>query len=108
MGRIIELSVNEKKYTLEFNRESLLFAYDTIKDFKAENKENAIDQYKKVKQLVKCAFLKHHPDITDEEVSDIIFSIEDLDNFVNAIQQIIESSVDVLKNNKGNAHWEVK
>lgn len=107
MGRIIELSVNNETYKLEFNRDSLLEAYEISKGFDKVKDNSALENYTLIKKLVKCAFRKNHPTITDDEIGDIVYSIEDLESFIKAIQEIISNSVDVLSK-KGNAHWVVK
>ena len=105
MGRIIKLEVGEKTYTLEFNRRTLLLAGDI--QAKVKNAKTAAEQFSVLCDLVRVAFLKNHPNITQEEVDDIIEHIDDLDAFTKALTEILEASVDVLKSNKGNAHWEV-
>ena len=107
MGRIIKLEVDKETYTLEFNRRTLLLASEIQEEFK--DNSSIAEKFTVLSKLARIAFLKNHPNITQDEVDNIIDSIEDLDGFFKSITEIMESSVDVLKTQKkGNARWEVK
>ena len=106
MGRIIKLTVGEKTYDLEFNRRTLLLAGDIEKEIKdsASNYEN----YLALCKMARTGFLMHYPNITQEEVKDIVDGIEDIGGFMKALGEIMRSSVDTLDTEKkGNSHWEV-
>ena len=105
MGRIIKLEVGQKTYTLEFNRRTLLLAGDI--QARVQKAKTAAEQFSVLCDLIRVAFLKNHPDISQQEVDEVIEHIDDLDGFTKALTEILEASVDVLKSNKGNAHWEV-
>lgn len=106
MGRIIELTVNDKVYLLEFNRRTLLLATDIQKDI--ENAKTPAEQYSVFTKFVHYALMKNHPNITSDEIDTIVESIEDYEMFSKALNEIIENSVNTLKENKGNSHWVVK
>lgn len=105
MGRIIKLEVGEKTYNLEFNRRTLLLAADA--EGVVNQLESKADQYDALCKFIRIAFLKNYPDITLDEVADIVDSIDDLEGFIQALIGIVEGSIDLFKQNKGNAHWEV-
>lgn len=106
MGRIIELEINDKVYTLELSRRTLMSCSDLIEESKKA--KTLTENYTVFIKLVRAALLKHHPDITEKEVETIVDSIDDLEGFSSALNEIIENSVNTLKDNKGNAHWVVK
>lgn len=97
MGRIV-ITLDNKTYTLEFSRRTILLA----NDLKSEN------DYDKIIGLVKCGLLKNHPDITNEEVENIVDGIGDLDKFLTKLSEVMKESIDALAQSKGNVHWEVK
>lgn len=107
MGRKIELTINEKTYTLEFNRRTLLKCVDLQKE--QASAKTMSEQYSLFSQIVKLALEKNHPEISEDELETIIDSIglDNLKEFGKALNQIIESSVNTL-GNKGNAQWVVK
>lgn len=106
MGRKIELSVNEKTYIIEFNNIALYSVVDIQE--KIKNAKTFTERLDGICELTKCGLLKNHPEITKEEVYEIVTSIGDLEGFIKAILEVIESSVEALKVQKGNAHWVVK
>lgn len=106
MGRIIDLEIGDKVYTLEFSRRTLLSCSDLIEE--AKTAKTLTENYKVFIKLVHAALLKNHPDITEKEVEAIVDSIDDLEGFSGALNEIVENSVQTLKDNKGNAHWVVK
>lgn len=106
MGRIIELSCNGKEYKLEFSYKSLLKVDGIQKELKkAKTPYELFDAYGK---LVRIAFEKNHPDISDEEFEEVLTCVGNLEEFSKAILTIIQESVSVFQKKQGNAHWEVK
>ena len=106
MGRIIELSVDKKTYTIEFNNIALYSVVD-IQD-KIKNAKTIAEKYFAISELIKCGLMKNHPNITSEEIEKIIVAIGDLEKFMTDMMEVINASVDELKTSKGNAHWVVK
>jgi len=94
----------EKKYTLEFNRRTIIRMEEegVIEKLQKGAKQEAIDK------LVYYACLKNHPSISMEEVQGIVDSVKmsELGNFIQAIGDLLNKSIDALES-KGNAHWEV-
>ena len=106
MGRTINLTVGEKTYVLEFTRRTLLLASDIEKEI--TNKTSNYENYLGICKLARTGFLMHHPDITQEEVNNIVDGIDDLEGFIKALGEIMRGSVDVVETEKkGNSHWEV-
>lgn len=58
-------------------------------------------------ELLKSAFYKNHPNITDEEINDLIDNIDDYADFIKALVEILEEAVKVIEKgeNKGNLSW---
>lgn len=106
MGRIIEIEVGEKTYILEFNRRTLLRAVDI--QAKVKKELPAIEQFNLLCEFIRIAFLKNHPDITQAEVDSVIDALDDFEGFIESLTKVLEESVNVLKEKKGNARWEVK
>lgn len=107
MGRIIELTLDEKVYKIEFVRLTLLQVADLQEEVK--NAKTVVEQYKNTLKLIKIALSYHHPDISDEEVERIANSVGDTKEFSDALIQVVNESVNAIKSeNKGNAHWVVK
>lgn len=96
----IELSFQDKKYTIEYNRAS-------IKEFIAvRNKGSDFD---KAVALIKCGLLKHHsqemPD--DDAVLGWVMAMgEDLKDFIEALQGLIQDALNVIKADRKNLKWE--
>lgn len=105
MGRIITIEKGDKTYTLEFNRRTLLLATDIQEKVNKAN-TNA-SRYTALCEFIRIAFLKNHPDIEQAEVDDLIESIDDFNGFIEALTKIMEASVEVLKQEKGNVKWVV-
>ena len=106
MGRTINLTVGEKTYTLEFTRRTLLQASDIQQKIKDTN--SIAENYEVICKLAYTSFLKNHPEITQQDVDDIVDGIDDLEGFVKALTEILEGSVNTLNTEKkGNSHWEV-
>ena len=106
MGRIIELSCNDKTYKLEYSYKSLLKVDGIQKELKEA--KTPYEQLVCYEKLVRIAFDKNHPDISDEEFEEIIASVGNLEEFSKAILTIIQESVSVFQKKQGNAQWEVK
>ena len=100
MGRIIELTYNGKTYKLEFNRRALanMGSDEVIKK----------QDYDSMVKYVWYAFNKNHPEVSLEQVGEIVEEIGDLESFVDALKQITESAINSLKTSKGNAIWGMK
>lgn len=106
MGRTINLTVGEKTYVLEFTRRTLLLASDVQKEIKDDN--SVYENYQTICKIAHISFLKNYPNITQEEVNDIVDGIDDIEGFVKALTEILEGSVNTLNTEKkGNSHWEV-
>lgn len=101
----IEITIEEKKYILEFNRRTIIRMEEEglLEQLQKGAKLEAIDK------VVYYACLKNQPNISMEEVKSIVdsVSLNELGNFVQAVGELLNKSIDALEN-KGNAHWEVK
>ena len=89
MARIIDLQFNDKKYSIEYNREAVLKLY-TLKDEQEDTMESAIN-------LIYCGLLKHHKEeMPDREViigwllsmgQDTKAFVEELQNCITIVQE---------------------
>ena len=97
----------EKTYILEFNRRIILKmeANGIIEKLQGNIEMESVDE------LVYYACLKNQPNITKEEVRNIVDSVSlaQFKDFIEAIAKLLEKSISALEETEksGNAHWEV-
>ena len=100
MGRKrIELEFYDKKYTIEFNRTSVREVIKTQDD------DNTIQQ---VINLVKSGLIMHHKDNmpSDDEVFGWLIGLGDgLGSFAEALRDMVQDVLEVLKNDGKNLKW---
>lgn len=107
MGRIIDITFNEKPYIIEYDRYSVVKFMETQKgDISKANIDTAID-------LVYCGLLKHHSsDMPSREVIlDLLLAMGDkLELFTNELSKCIEEVTTSLKATQeaGNLKWGVR
>lgn len=106
MGNTIKLTVADKQYTLEFSRRTIIkLEADGFVGKKGEELKKQ-DPVTFMYKFIGYAFLKNHPEMTEEEINDIIDNIGDLEGFMNAIAEILQASLSVIEGGKGNVKWE--
>ena len=96
----IELSFNDKNYTIEYDRAS-------IREF-LKSKEGK-DEIEQVICLVKCGLLKHHKE--DMPSEDDIFGWvmamgENVESFADTLHEMVQGVLDTFKNDAKNLKWE--
>ena len=96
----IELSFNDKNYVIEYNRAS-------IREF-LKHKDDK-DELEQVVTLIRCGLIMHH--MNDMPSSDEIFGWVlsmggDAERFVEALREMIQDTLNVLKADRKNLKWE--
>ena len=92
MARIIDLEFNDKKYSIEYNREAVLKLFSLKKD-DDDPMESAIN-------LIYCGLMKHHKDeMPDREVIiEWLLAVgEDIKPFVEELQKCIQEVLEVVQ-----------
>ena len=95
MARIIDIEFNDRKYTIEYNRKSVV-AFTTM----PKNESDAIDVAIK---LIRCGLMKHHEKDTpsDDEILGWIMAMgEDAKAFVEALQDAVKDVIETIKADK--------
>ena len=108
MGRIIDLQFNDKTYSIEYNRESVLKFYASQQ---AEKKEK--DTMEVAIALIQCGLMKHHGDeLPDREtiISWVLAMGDDLTAFVEELQKCIQEVLEVIQSEQKskNLKWGVR
>ena len=105
MGRIIDLQFNDKTYSIEYNRESIVRLM--------ANRSDDEDTFESAVKLIQCGLLKNHknemPD--KEEIVGWLLSLgDDLPNFVRALQESVQAVIEVIQNDQKskNLKWGVR
>lgn len=107
MGRIIDITFNEKTYSLEFDR------YSVLKFMEAQNGEPKAEISNAI-ALVRCGLIKHHSrDLpSEDEIFGWLIAMgeEDLKAFISELNKCIEEVTTALKETKktGNLKWGVR
>ena len=108
MARIIDLEFKDKKYAVEFNRESVVKLLSKLNDNKNDEIEVAID-------LVECGLLKHHRNDMPSREDIVCWLLElgdQLIEFVQALRSCVDEVVSAINeehNNKSkNFKWGVR
>ena len=104
MARIIDLEFNDKKYSIEYNRESIVKLMSVSKN--DDLMENAVS-------LIECGLYKHHKeDMPDRDsiIGWLLVLGDDLKDFVEALQESVEEVLKVIQNdqNSKNVKWGVR
>lgn len=105
MGRIIDLTFNDKTYSIEYNRESVLKVMSNRKD-----DDDLIDMSI---SLIQCGLLKNHKDempSRDEVIAWLLSLGEDLPKFVEALQESVQEVLNVIQDEQKskNLKWGVR
>lgn len=105
MGRIIDLQFNDKTYSIEFNRESIIKLM--------ANRSDEDDTFEMAIKLIQCGLMKNHKnEMPDrEEIVGWLLSLgDDLANFVSALQESVQAVIEVIKNDQQtkNLKWGVR
>lgn len=107
---VIEVPALNKTYTLEFSRRVIL-KMEKEKFLERINTKDVDVVY----DFVRYALLKNHPDITEHEVETLVDSVpleskegHGLNDLLDAMSKILESSLSSLQEKSGNAKWEVR
>lgn len=106
MANTITLKVQDKTYTLEFNRRVIMkMEEDGI--VSQDNTELEKKPFSYMGKLARYSFLKNHPDLSQKEIDDIFDEIGDLVGFFTAVAEMLKECVEGLNKgeNKGNATW---
>lgn len=96
----IELSFNDKNYTIEYDRAS-------IREFLKHKDEG--DEIEQIINLVKCGLAKHHKDEmpSDDDVFGWVMAMgEDVKNFAEALHGMVQDVLDTFKADTKNLKWE--
>ena len=94
----IELSFYDRKYIIEYNRSS-------VKLFIKAKSDDTIDQ---VVQLIKCGLLMHHENElpSDDEIFGWVMALgDDMKEFADALQEMVQDVLDTFKNDRKNLKW---
>lgn len=105
MARIIDLEFNDKTYSIEYNRESVIKVM-------ANRKEND-DVIDIAINLIECGLLKHHKEEMpnrDDVVAWLLALGEDLPKFVEALQDSVQEVLEVIQSEQKskNLKWGVR
>ena len=94
MARVIDIEFNDRKFTIEYNRKSVV-RFMTMQ-------ENDNDLNTAIK-LIQCGLLKHHenelPD-EDEIFAWVLAMGDDAQAFVSALKECVEEVLNTIKNDK--------
>lgn len=99
----IELTYEDKTYILEFDRASVKKLEQSGFDLNSITTQPVT----MLPKLYKGAFLKHHPDISEEKAVEIISNIGNKEDFIQALTELYIEPLNTLMSNtdKGNASW---
>ena len=106
MARIIDVEFSDKKYTIEYNRRSVV-EFMTMQN----DSDNSI---KVATKLIQCGLLKHHEHelpSEDEIVGWVIAMGEDAPKFVEALKTCIDdvlATIKADKENKSGFKWGIR
>ena len=94
----IELSFYDKTYIIEYNRAS-------VRAVVKEEKQDTIDQ---VVNLIKCGLIMHHEHElpSDDEIFGWVMALgDDIKEFAEALQELVQAVLDTFKNDRKNLKW---
>lgn len=105
MARIIDLQFNDKKYSIEYNRESILKLM--------ANRKDDDDIFDMAIQLIECGLLKNHKNempSRDDIVGWLLSMGDDLPKFVEALQESVSEVLEVIQSDQKskNLKWGVR
>lgn len=105
MGRIIDITFNDKTYALEYDR------YSVLKFMEKQNKSGE-DGVLSAINLVSCGLIKHHANElpSDDEVLGWLLAMgDDLEPFTKELSKSVEEVITSLKETQqGNLKWGVR
>ena len=96
----IELSFNDKNYTIEYDRAS-------IREFLKHKDEG--DEIEQIINLVKCGLIKHHKNDmpSDDDVFGWVMVMgESVKDFAEALHEMVQDVLDTFKTETKNLKWE--
>ena len=94
----IELKFYDKTFTIEYNRSS-------VKDVLKHQEEDEMD---KIVHLIKSGLIMHHENElpSDDEVFGWVMAMgDDIGEFANALQEMVQDVLDTFKNDRKNLKW---
>ena len=103
----INVEFYDKKYTIEFDRESTKEFFKIRKDFNKETKD-PLDKTRQLIDLIKCGLMKHHADDmpSDDEVFGWVLAMgEDAKPFMEALVDMINEIMQTVQTDRKNFHW---
>lgn len=107
MARKIDLSFNDRKYTIEYNRESVA---KFMANMEGKDSESTIDL---AVRLIECGLIKNHAnEVPDREtIISWLFSLGgELQDFVNALKDCVQDVMNIIEQDtkSKNLKWEVR
>ena len=103
--KTLSFTYNGKDYTLEYDRNSAAIADESFKELESleTNPEKALVI---IPKLWRCAFIKHHSDLSTEEIDEIYEKIEGKDEaLIVALVELYAEPLMTLFKNEGNVKW---
>ena len=105
MARIIDLDFNDKTYSIEYNRESVLKLM--------ANRKDGDETFELAIMLIECGLMKHHSkEMPDREtiVSWLLSMGDELPKFVEALQDSVREVLELIQNDQKskNLKWGVR
>lgn len=105
MGRIIDLQFNDKTYSIEYNRESIVKLM--------ANRNDDEDTFEMAITLIQCGLMKNHKnDMPErEEIVGWLLALgDDLQDFVKALQESVQAVIEVIQADQKskNLKWGVR
>lgn len=105
MGRVIDITFNDKSYALEFDR------YAVLKFMELQNSGDS-DGVTSAINLVHCGLIKHHSNEmpeNDEILGWLLVLGDELEPFTKELSKCVEEVTTALQNTKsGNLKWGVR
>lgn len=106
MAKKIKFTIGTKKYTLEYNRESIKeMEYGGLSVLSAESKPITFTL-----GAFRYAFIMHHPELSDEEIEGIYKNFKNKDELIKVLSEMIGETVESLMeepDEKNAIMWEI-
>ena len=103
----INVEFYDKKYTIEFDRESTKEFFKNKDNFK-KNVEDPVEKTQQLILLIKCGLAKHHANDmpSDDDVLGWILAMgEDAKPFMEALIDMLNDVLQTVKSDRKNFHW---
>ena len=103
----INVEFYDKKYTIEFDRESVKEFFKQ-KDALTKKAKDPIEMTKQLTALIKCGLIKHHAKEmpSDEDLLGWILAMgEDAKPFMEALIDMVNDIMSTLKSDRKNFRW---